>query len=149
MGSLLINAKKRLHEQGGRMTHQRKVILEALEELDCHPTAEELFEKVNHVDPNLNLSTVYRTLRWMEAEGLIIARRFNDDHRQDRFDPAIPTEHHHFLCSICKKVIEFDDPLISDIKQRFQESTDCLVKSSSVVLYGRCESCQNKHDNTD
>jgi len=128
------------------MTHQRRVILEALEELDCHPTAEELFEKVSQVDPNLNLSTVYRTLRWMETEGLIIARRFNVDHRHDRFDSAIPSEHHHFLCSKCKKVIEFNDPSINDIKRRFEEAAGCLVESKSMVLYGLCESCRNEND---
>jgi len=148
MSSLLINAKKRLHEQGGRMTHQRRVILEALEELDCHPTAEELFEKASQVDSNLNLSTVYRTLRWMETEGLIIARRFNIDHRQDRFDSATPSEHHHFLCSKCKKVIEFNDPSINDIKTRFEESTGCVVESKSIILYGLCEICRNENDYT-
>lgn len=144
MGTLVRKAMQRLHEQGGRMTAQRKAIFETLEQLDCHPTAEELFEKVIQIDPNLNLSTVYRTLRWMETEGLVIARRFNEDRRQERFDPAFPTEHHHFLCSKCKTVIEFDDPKIEEIKTYFEKQTGCYIESSSMFLYGLCEKCQQQ-----
>jgi Fe2+ or Zn2+ uptake regulation protein len=144
MGTLVQQAKKRLHEQGGRLTAQRKIIFETLECLDCHPTAEELFEEVNQIDPNLNLSTVYRTLRWMETEGLVIARRFNEDRRQERFDPAYPTEHHHFLCSKCKQVIEFDDPKIEEIKLNFEKQTRCQIESSSMFLYGLCEKCRKQ-----
>ena len=144
MGRLLLSAKQRLHEQGGRMTAQRRLIFETLEQLDCHPTAEELFDKVSCFDPNLNLSTVYRTLRWMETEGLVITRRFTEDRRQDRFDPALPKEHHHFLCSKCKRVIEFDDAKIDEIKKQFEDETGCGIESSSMFLYGLCKKCRNE-----
>jgi len=144
MSTLVRNARKRLHEQGGRMTAQRKVIFETLDQLNYHPTAEELFEKVSQIDPNLNLSTVYRTLRWMESEGLVIARRFNEERRQERFDPALPREHHHFLCSKCKQVIEFDDPRIEEIKTQFEKQTGCCIESASMFLYGLCRKCQSQ-----
>lgn len=130
------------------MTAQRRLILETLDCLGCHPTAEDLFEEVHQQDPSLNLSTVYRTLRWLEQEGLVSARRFDDERRQERFDPASPAEHHHFLCSVCKSVIEFDDLLIDSIKEQFETWSGCEVESASVTLYGVCSPCKTERDRT-
>jgi Fur family transcriptional regulator, ferric uptake regulator len=142
MSQLIQESKKRLRAQGGRMTAQRRLILEALDKLSNHPTAEELFVIVKQKDATLHLSTVYRTLRWLEQEELVSARVFDDDRRQERFDAALPSEHHHFVCSICKNVIEFDTGLFDDIKQEFENQFDAMVQSGSIVLYGRCRLCK-------
>jgi Fe2+ or Zn2+ uptake regulation protein len=118
------------------------MILETLERLEGHPTAEELFAIASLRDTNLNLSTVYRTLRWLEQEGLVSARRFDEARCVERFDAASPVEHHHFICSECKKVIEFDQPLIQTIKARFAALNGCRVESASVTLYGLCPNCR-------
>jgi Fe2+ or Zn2+ uptake regulation protein len=141
MDTLIDLATQRLHIQGGRMTSQRRMILEALNDLGCHPTAEEIFAVVNQRDPTVNLSTVYRTLRWLEQEGLISARRFDEGRRQERFDAVLPAEHHHFQCTVCKAVIEFDHPAIRKIKAQFAASSGCQVESASMMLYGICPDC--------
>lgn len=141
MGALVDDAVEKLRMQGGRMTSQRKMILETLEDLEGHPTAEELFAVASRRDANLNLSTVYRTLRWLEQEGLVSARRFDEARGVERFDAASPVEHQHFVCTECKKVIEFDQPLIRTIKARFSVEHGCLVDSASVTLYGVCSNC--------
>ena len=146
MGSLVQDASKRLRSGGGRMTAQRRLILEVLECLGCHPTAEDVYAEVRQRDSGVNLSTVYRTLRWLEQEGLISARRFDDESRQERFDPALPAEHHHFVCSVCKSVIEFDDPLIDEIKAGFEDTTGVKVDLASVTLYGICSQCMEDRD---
>jgi len=142
MSQLVQESKKRLHAQGGRMTAQRRLILEALDLLSDHPTAEELFAVVKQQDATLNLSTVYRTLRWLEQEELISTRVFDGDRRQERFDAALPSEHHHFVCSVCKSVIEFDTPLFDQIKLQFEKRFGASVQSGSIVLYGRCDRCK-------
>jgi Fe2+ or Zn2+ uptake regulation protein len=141
MSNLLVEATLRIRDQGGRMTLQRRLILETLEELGGHPTAEQIFELACQQDSSLNLSTVYRTLRWLEQEGLVSARRFDENDRQDRFDPALPVEHHHFICSICKRVIEFDDPIFKAAASRFEYEHQAKVTSASVVFIGVCNAC--------
>jgi len=141
METLVELATQRLHTQGGRMTTQRRMILEALDCLGCHPTAEEIFAVVCQRDATVNLSTVYRTLRWLEQEGLVSTRRFDESRRQERFDAVLPAEHHHFQCTACKSVIEFNDPLIQTIKTHFAGSSGCRVVSASVMLYGLCPRC--------
>lgn len=141
METLVDLATQRLQAQGGRMTSQRRMILETLDCLGCHPTAEEIFAVVCQRDPSINLSTVYRTLRWLEQQGLVSARHFDENRRQERFDAVLPAEHHHFQCTACKNVIEFDHPMIEAIKAEFATSSGCQVDSASVMLYGLCPAC--------
>ena len=146
MSELVSQASERLRSQGGRMTNQRRLLLSILESLGEHPTAEELLLIARERDPDLNLSTVYRTLRWLEAENLVSARLFAEERRQERFDAALPSEHHHFMCTRCKNVIEFDTDLLNDIKSQFQDSSGVSVSTGSIVLYGLCPSCHRGND---
>ena len=148
MGDLVKTAQERLRAQGGRLTSQRRLLFDILDSLGEHPTAEELFILAREIDPDLNLSTVYRTLRWLEAENLVSARVFNEERRQERFDPALPREHHHFMCTSCRNVIEFDSSLFDSIKSQFQESNGAHVSTGSIVLYGLCADCQKSSIDT-
>jgi Fe2+ or Zn2+ uptake regulation protein len=144
MNNLLDEAADILRSQGGRMTSQRRLILQTLENMSSHPSADELHSIVRQQYPHIHLSTVYRTLRWLEGEGLISSRWFEEERRQERFDPAIPVEHHHFLCTRCKKVIEFDYPLVDEIARQFEQETNAQIDSTTVVLYGLCKDCRAK-----
>ena len=134
----------RLRAQGGRMTSQRRLLLSILESLKEHPTAEELFTLASKQDPALNLSTVYRTMRWLEGERLVSARVFAEERRQERFDAALPSEHHHFMCTNCKEVIEFDSDQFNTIKSQFQDQNEARVLTGSIVLYGLCANCREE-----
>ena len=144
MVDLIRDAHERLRAQGGRMTTQRRLLLTLLESLGEHPTAEELFLLARQQDPSLNLSTVYRTLRWLEGENLVSTRVFAEERRQERFDTALPSEHHHFMCTRCKNVIEFDSELFDPIKSQFQELNGANVTTGSIVLYGLCSNCRKE-----
>jgi Fe2+ or Zn2+ uptake regulation protein len=146
---LLQETRQRLHSQGGRMTSQREIILAALDSLDTHPTAEELHAIAAREDPSLNLSTVYRTLRWLEQEGLVSTRRFDEDRRQDRFDRMLPSQHHHFLCTSCGSVIEFDNPAIKALQANFESQHSARVESISLTFYGLCARCAHEARDVD
>lgn len=142
MGDLVTSAQERLRAQGGRLTAQRRLLFTILDSLGEHPTAEELLLLAREKDPDLNLSTVYRTLRWLEAENLVSARVFDEGRRQERFDPARPSEHHHFMCTSCRNVIEFESHLFASIKSQFQEISGARVTTGSIILYGLCADCR-------
>lgn len=144
MASLIEESTYRLHAQSGRMTPQRRLILQTLEHLSSHPTAEQLYQIVHRKDPSISLSTVYRTLRWLQEEELVSTRLFDEERRQERFDPASPSEHHHFMCTSCKSVIEFDTRLIESIKTQFEEQSGAQVQVGSIVLYGLCARCRGE-----
>lgn len=143
MTTLLDDAAQILQIQGGRMTEQRRLILETLESLESHPSAEELHRIVRQQYPDIHLSTVYRTLRWLESEGLVSSRWFEGERRQERFDPALPIEHHHFLCTRCGKVIEFDSLMVDEIVEQFELEFQANIEATTLVLYGACASCRH------
>jgi Fe2+ or Zn2+ uptake regulation protein len=148
MTSLIQQARERLHSQGGRMTAQRRLILEILEgDEGYHPTAEEVYAQARQREPRIHLSTVYRTLRWLHAEGLVSSRWFHEERRQERFDPNSPSEHHHFVCLSCQEVIEFLEPLMTEgVRRRFENQHGALVEKASLQMYGWCSQCREAKD---
>jgi len=134
---------------GRRMTAQRRLILETLQLVQGHPTAEEVYKLVKPQAPRLHLSTVYRTMRWLEEEGLVSSLWLEGDRRQERFDTSLPTEHHHFVCSHCKQVIEFDTPDLASIQTRIEQEHGCQIESASLVFYGICRQCHEAGSGTE
>jgi Fe2+ or Zn2+ uptake regulation protein len=144
MSNLLIEAEKHLRLNGGRMTTQRRRILQALEQMPDHPTAEDIYTFARQTDPGLNLSTVYRTLRWLQETDLVQSRFFEENRRHERFDPVvIPEEHHHFMCTSCSQVFEFETQLVDRMKIHFEECSGAEVHSGTFILYGLCLECRN------
>ncbi|MCX6030305.1 MAG: transcriptional repressor [Chloroflexi bacterium] len=141
MCALVSEAAAALRTAGGRMTAQRRLILETLETLAGHPTAEEVYALVRERDATLNPSTVYRTLAWLENAGLVSHCHLDagpDGEHSERFDPVTPIEHHHFVCTGCGRVIKFESPRIEEIKAEFAGQHGGRVERAALTLYGVC-----------
>jgi Fe2+ or Zn2+ uptake regulation protein len=141
--SLIQQVTEKIRSDGGRMTAQRKLILAVLESYPDHPTAEDIYTRALEQDASLHLSTVYRTLRWLEEEGFVSPRWFEDERRQERFDTISDEkhDHHHFRCRLCNQIVEFPEPLIDEIKALYEERFGGSVESASLTLYGVCKAC--------
>jgi Fe2+ or Zn2+ uptake regulation protein len=124
------------------MTAQRRMILEAFRAASEHPTAAEIFAIARRKDPNLNLSTVYRTMRWLEQEGLVQTRLFGDESRSERFDSAMPAAHHHFVCTVCRRIVEFDAAAFDRMVRALERRYGFRTAQSELVLYGTCAECR-------
>src|SRR5262245_37007653 len=77
LGRSLVSASKSkdiealCHAKGMRMTEQRRVIARVLAAADDHPDVEELYRRCSAVDDRLSISTAYRTVKLVEAAGII------------------------------------------------------------------------------
>jgi Fe2+ or Zn2+ uptake regulation protein len=141
--TLVEQVSERLRSEGGRMTAQRRLILETLERCADHPTAEEIYERASQADGSLHLSTVYRTLHWLEEEGLVSPRWFEDERPQQHFDPVgADRDHYHFRCQVCNTIIEFSEPLLDNIKHTFEQNYGARVENATLTLYGVCSACE-------
>jgi Fur family ferric uptake transcriptional regulator len=90
------------------MTRQRKLILEALQGVTSHPTADEIFSMVRARLPRISLGTVYRNLEILAASGQILClERIG---AQKRFDGDI-RRHHHVRCRVCGKIGDIFSPV--------------------------------------
>ncbi|HSV85114.1 MAG TPA: Fur family transcriptional regulator [Levilinea sp.] len=134
--------ERRLRSSGGRMTNQRRLILKTLQSLSGHPTVEDIYHTARKSDASVNLSTVYRNIRWLEENELISPRQFQGERVQQRFDPASPEEHYHFRCRQCSAIIEFSDERIEEIRSHFEAQSGVQVSQVSLVLYGLCKHCR-------
>ena len=67
-----------------RNTVQRQIILEAIQNMDTHPTVEEVFLQIHKTHPTISKATIYRNLRLLAGRGEI--RQVSLPDEADRFD---------------------------------------------------------------
>ena len=130
-----------LRATGKRLTPQRRLILQVLEESNGHLDADALYERVKARDPNVSLATVYRTLAVLREIGLVEEHRLGQDH--GHYEAVRQEPHYHFTCLRCGKVIEFDTPLVAQVEQELCEQKGVRVTSTHLHVSGYCAQCRN------
>ena len=103
---------------GMRYSKQRELILQQVQELQDHPTAEEIYKTALHLCPSLSLGTVYRNLNSLVEMGKV--RRVCIPGQPDRFDHTLPW-HGHLYCTRCGRVEDL--PLDGEALRRAERST--------------------------
>ena len=134
--------KTRCAEAGLKITHQRLSIYLLLVESNDHPSAETIFSRLRGEMPTVSLDTVYRTSSTFEEHGLI--RRLKTVRSQARYEVDI-FQHHHFICSSCGKVIDFEWPdfdqaVLPDNVLDFGSVTD-----RTAAISGICGECSKRN----
>jgi Fur family ferric uptake transcriptional regulator len=131
-----------LKKSGRRVTSQRALILEIIQQGKGHLDADEIYRRARAVQPRLSLSTVYRTLRAFKEPGLIEELHFDDSHHH--YEMKSTRKHHHLVCLGCGKVIEFRYPLARYLKRSVPEIKDFEIVDAELRLSGYCSQCQKK-----
>lgn len=115
------------------MTEQRRVIARVLEASDDHPDVEELHRRAAAVDPNISISTVYRTVKLFEDAGIVERHDFRDG--RSRYE-TLPEEHHdHLIDMRSGHVIEFRDEEIERIQERIARELGYRIVGHRLELY--------------
>ena len=83
-----------------RYSKQRELVLQKVEQLCDHPTAEEIFDLAAKECPGLSLGTVYRNLSLLSDMGLITTLETLD--KSIHYDGNTDS-HSHFICERCSK----------------------------------------------
>lgn len=121
-------------ERGMRMTEQRRVIARVLESSADHPDVEELYRRSAEVDPNISISTVYRTVKLFEDTGIIERHDFRDG--RSRYE-TVPDEHHDHLIDLKSgKVIEFQSEEIEALQEKIARKHGFRLVDHRLELYG-------------
>lgn len=102
--------------RGLRMTGQRRIIAQILSDADDHPDVEEVYRRAAEHDPRISLSTVYRTVRLLEDEGIIERHDFGDG--RARYEPSGHEHHDHLIDVTTGNVIEFTNEEIERLQER-------------------------------
>ena len=124
-----------------RYSKQRELVMQTVENLCDHPTAEEIYDTAAKECPGLSLGTVYRNLNLLADIGE--ALRIPTPDGGDRFD-ARTNPHYHFYCKCCKRMIDMDFDHMDKINQLASESFDGQIESHTMLFYGICGDCLRK-----
>lgn len=123
---------------GKRRTDQRESILTSLFEARRPLTVKEIHDLAQRRINKLGIATVYRTLKLLLEEGVILSLLFPDG--ETRYESATLGHHHHFKCLCCGKVFDLPHcPL--PIPPGTTLPNGFSVSDHEVILYGHCESC--------
>ena len=121
-------------ERGMRMTEQRRVIARVLEGAADHPDVEELYRRSVEVDPNISISTVYRTVKLFEDAGIIERHDFRDG--RSRYE-TVPDEHHDHLIDLKSgRVVEFQSAEIEALQEKIAREHGFKLVDHRLELYG-------------
>lgn len=113
---------------------QRMAILEMLAAERCHPSAEEIYNRLLPSIPTLSRTTVYNTLHLMAEKNLV--HEIEIEPGVTRYDLAMRAPHGHFLCRGCGRI--FDIALTvspDDVPGEFAADT------VDVFCRGLCPEC--------
>jgi Fur family transcriptional regulator, peroxide stress response regulator len=131
--------KNSIEGRGLRCTAQRYAVMACLMDHKGHPTAAEIFEAVNRLDPRSSRATTYNNLRDLVKAGLV--REVAVEGRAGRFDLE-GVRHHHFICDRCGNVedVEWYDvpkPASRSLGKR-------VVRECQLIFRGLCARCARR-----
>ncbi|GAB4428414.1 MAG: Fur family transcriptional regulator [Anaerolineae bacterium] len=129
-----------LQARGMRVTPQRAIIFEAIEKLDGHITAEDIFQEVQRINPYISLATVYRTLELLQDMSLVTPTNLGGSQTYFALEGHGP--HHHLVCQQCGKIEEFSDELLLALRQRLLEQHGFEAQVNHMSIFGLCPACQ-------
>lgn len=119
-----------------RRTRQKEAIETVLNQHLNPLTAVEIHQLALREVPGLGLATVYRSLKALTAEGLVVAVEIPG--QPPRYERADKGHHHHFVCRECQGVFELETCL-DGIKT--MAPAGFRVDDHEIILYGVCTQC--------
>lgn len=133
---------ERLRAQGHRLTPQRDMILLAVHDAGGHASAEEIHQQVLAQNPNVDLSTTYRTLELLTEMGIVYRTDIGDG--TSRYELAEEEMHHHLVCRRCGRVMDLSHDVLEPLQKRLQADYGFVADLTHMVFQGLCESCRGE-----
>ena len=122
-----------------RYSKQRELITEIIKGRKDHPTADMIYTSARELEPNISLGTVYRNLKLLADEGVIITLETED--KRLHYDGDI-SRHSHFICSKCGKIVDLFKP--AKTPNELVE-LGLIVTGEKCIYYGYCPKCNDIH----
>jgi len=122
-----------LKAAGLKETWQRRAIVDELVGDESHPTAQELYERLQVEHPSISFATVYNTLGALASVGCVQTVSLGG---ATRFDPNI-SAHHHAICEVCECVLD-----VPATRRERPEIPGFEVRLVEKVFRGTCAACR-------
>ena len=124
-----------------RNTIQRSLVLEAVNRLQCHATAEEIYDAISREHPHISRGTVYRNLKQLSETGEI--RKLEVPGSADHYDHRMHN-HYHARCLKCGKVFDVEMDYIEDLERLIRDAHGFDIRGHDIMFRGVCPACQEE-----
>ncbi len=124
-----------------RNTIQKELVLQTVQGLKRHLTAEEVYEFIKKDHPTIGKGTVYRNLGILAEEGAI--RKVEVPDGPDRFDFTLKN-HYHVECIRCGEIFDVDMDEVTDLSERIHDTHGMQFLNYDIFFKGICPACKAK-----
>ncbi|MEQ1945990.1 MAG: Fur family transcriptional regulator [Bryobacteraceae bacterium] len=139
-----------LTAKGFRLTSQRRVLLEIIQEAEGHLDAATLLQLARQRDANIDRATVYRTLDLLKKLGLVDELDLMHLNGEKHYYEAKPARDHvHLACFQCGRIQEFSSVTFERLKQEIAREDDFEIRVVRMEVGGRCGTCRAGKTNGD
>jgi Fur family ferric uptake transcriptional regulator len=128
--------------KGLRLTAQRRVLLEIMQDSGEHLDAASLLRLARERDASIDRATVYRTLELLKKMRLVdeldLMHLNGEKHY---YELRTGLDHIHLACFQCGKIEEFASPLFERLKHEIGRERGFSVNVVRMEVGGRCSRC--------
>lgn len=122
-----------------RNTIQRSLVFDTVNKLQCHATADEIYDAIVKEHPNVSRATVYRNLKLLSETGYI--RKIEIPGGADRFDHRCH-DHCHVKCEVCGRLFDVDMEYITGLEKGIKNDRGFEFTGYDILFRGICPDCQ-------
>jgi len=122
-----------------KLTPQRDAVFQVILESEEHLTASEIFAAARKHLPTISYATVYNSLRFLKAAGLVHEIDFGDS--ASRYDRETK-RHDHAICKGCGKMVDFELPEAAKLMRAAARKSHFKPESVHLTLRGLCADCR-------
>jgi Fur family ferric uptake transcriptional regulator len=128
-----------LHSRGLRVTPQRVWVLVALLASEEHLSAEDVYEYVRRAWPQVDRSTIHRTLGVFRDKGLAAGADLGGG--RVGYHAENKARHHHLICRKCGATFEVEDSLVEPLRTALLERYGFKASLRHLAIAGECDRC--------
>ncbi|MEW6244353.1 MAG: Fur family transcriptional regulator [Bacillota bacterium] len=127
-----------------KVTRQREAILQVLcHHKDEHMSAEEIYDRVRELYPDIGLATIYRTLDILTDLNMVHRLDFGDGRARYELVQDKPHHHHHLICLRCGSISEVKDDLLYQLEETVDREHGFLIVDHRLQFLGYCANCRD------
>jgi Fur family ferric uptake transcriptional regulator len=133
---------KELRSRGIRMTPQRRVLVEIIQEVPRHLDAAELLRLAKEREPEIDRATVYRTISLLKHQGLIDELDLmHIEGEKHYYEVKTSSDHCHLACLRCGAIFEYTSPSFDHLRREIAKKSGFDIAVMRLEVGGVCKKC--------
>jgi Fur family ferric uptake transcriptional regulator len=134
---------KELVARGVRITAQRRVLVEIIQDASRHLDAAALLRAARERDPGIDRATVYRTIALLKSRGLIDELDLmHIEGEKHYYEAKTSRDHCHMACFRCGTIVEYASTAFEGLKQEMARQSGFTIRVVRLEVGGLCKKCR-------